>query len=71
MLPCAVNSGTGYILGGTTRSFGSGNGDFWIIKVDDLGNQIWEKTVGGSQDDYLRDIKSTSDGGYICGGYST
>lgn len=42
--------------------------DAWIVKLDTLGNLIWEKTFGGSNIDEARSIYQDSDGGYIFGG---
>ena len=61
----------GYILGGTSQSFSGGNvGDYWIVKTDASGSIQWNKSIGGSDNDYLRSIRQTSDGGYVSGGYS-
>ncbi len=43
---------------------------YWIVKTDALGNIQWQKTIGGSEEDYLQSIQQTSDGGYILGGVS-
>src|ERR1700743_1517039 len=43
------SSDGGYILIGTTNSFGCGNTSFYVIKVDSLCNRVWSKTYGGSQ----------------------
>jgi len=48
-----------------------GSTDYWIIKLDKLGNKIWDKTYGGNYDDDLQSVQQTADGGYILGGYST
>lgn len=37
--------------------------DFWIIKCDADGNKLWDKTLGGSDDDFLYNIINTADGG--------
>ena len=55
----------GYILAGTTQSYGSGNRDAWLIKTDAQGNKQWDKTFGGVYDDWGRSALPTSDGGYI------
>ncbi|MFI5219280.1 MAG: T9SS type A sorting domain-containing protein, partial [Bacteroidia bacterium] len=68
----------GYILGGYSASNISGdktensNGvlDYWIVKIDSLGNIQWQNTIGGSSNDRLYSIQQTADGGYILGGYS-
>lgn len=54
--------------GKTTDSFGSL--DYWVIKLDRKGNIEWQQTFGGKYTDELRSIDTTTDGGYIVGGYS-
>ncbi len=70
----------GYILGGISCSDSDGNksqpafdvayGDYWIIKIDSLGNKEWDKDFGGSGVDRLYNIYQTADGGYILAGNS-
>ncbi|QRR02417.1 T9SS type A sorting domain-containing protein [Dyadobacter sandarakinus] len=65
-----------YILAGSSSSpEGQGksqdsNGayDFWLIKIDDGGNQLWDKVIGGAADDYLTCIERTGSGEYLIGG---
>ncbi|MBK7967135.1 MAG: hypothetical protein IPK10_18930 [Bacteroidetes bacterium] len=47
-----------------------GQTDYWIIKIDSIGNIIWQQTIGGSDSDQLISIRGTNDGGCICGGNS-
>jgi len=58
----------GYIAAGATKSYGAGNGDIYILKINAAGNKIWDKTLGGNKLDIANDIKQTSDGGYILAG---
>ena len=44
--------------------------DFWIIKIDNIGNIVWQRTIGGYADDMAITSESTVDGGYIVGGIS-
>ncbi|MBU1708281.1 right-handed parallel beta-helix repeat-containing protein, partial [bacterium] len=61
----------GYILGGFTQSFGTGNEDFWIVKTDANGDSLWSRTFGGIGSEECISIQQTSDGGYAGGGYTT
>ena len=58
----------GYIVVGYTSSFGVGNWDIYVIKLDANGDNVWEKTYGGSGYDIAYSIQQTSDGGYIIAG---
>jgi hypothetical protein len=61
----------GYIMAGYTMSFGAGNRDSWILKLDADGNTMWQKTYGGSNDDRAYSINQTTDGGYIVAGQTS
>ncbi len=67
----------GYILCGTSdsndgnKSVSFGNKDIWIVKINSLGNIQWQKSFGGSLNDFGYSIQQTSDHGYIIGGVST
>jgi predicted secreted protein len=61
----------GYVMAGSTKSFGAGNEDFWIVKTDSVGNMQWNKTYGGTGTDRGWSIVETTDGGYAVGGWTT
>lgn len=68
----------GYVLGGFSYSDSSGtktqasygSKDYWIIKTDSAGNQLWDKSYGGANDDWFTKLQQTNDGGFILGGFS-
>lgn len=69
----------GYIVGGISwSSDGDITGhhgtnsffDWWVTKLDASGNLQWEKSYGGTRDDYLGDVEQTPDGGFILAGGS-
>jgi hypothetical protein len=56
---------------GTLNGFSNGMRDYWIIKIDSIGNILWQKTIGGFLDDVLKVVLKTSDGGYFLAGSSS
>jgi len=52
-------------------SNGLGGKDFWVISVDDKGNELWSKNYGGSFTDVARCIVLTDDGNLIVAGQTT
>ena len=57
-------------IGGDKSQDTWGNDDYWVVKIDSLGNKIWDKDFGGSSEDELHGILQTTDGGYLLGGWS-
>jgi len=69
----------GYLIGGSSGSDASGDKseysrggyDYWIVKLNSNGDKAWDKTIGGSGDEFLNAVIETPDGGYFLGGIST
>ena len=67
----------GYIVAGTTDSKdgdvsnNKGKADFWVTKLDSKGSLVWEKSLGGSEDDVGQFVIETADGGYVVVGYTS
>ena len=63
-----------YVVTGNTFStdkdisLNHGESDIWLIKIDDNGNLLWEKTFGGSQFDAAQAVSTAKDGGFIITG---
>lgn len=66
----------GYIIAGSSNSndgdvtASNGNYDYWVIKLDSLGNLQWQKSFGDYMYDFALGIDNTDDGGLIVLGYS-
>ena len=69
--------GGGYLLGCNSWSDAGpdkteparGEQDFWLIRIDNQGNKLWDKTIGGSGYDQINDLAWSPDGNvYVSGG---
>ncbi|MBN2464806.1 hypothetical protein JXD38_04170 [candidate division WOR-3 bacterium] len=58
----------GYVVTGTTYSFGAGLCDIYLVKTNAAGDTVWTRTFGGADYDYAQSVQSTTDGGYIVAG---
>jgi hypothetical protein len=58
----------GYIIAGSTVDVNKERSDVYLVKTDSAGNLQWQKTFGGSDDDYGYSVQQTTDGGYIVAG---
>jgi len=58
----------GYAIVGYTSSFGAGEEDTYLVKLDAKGNLQWTKTIGGENWEAGHSLIQTSDGGYAIAG---
>ena len=69
-----VNNNGEYLIAGNTWSNNGdvsnnhGHGDAWVIKINNVGTLLWEKTFGGNTPDHLNSLAKTDDGNYIFAG---
>lgn len=70
----------GYIIGGLSyssisadksenpRGTGISNNDLWLVKINAIGNVVWDKTIGTtSENDQITFLTATADGGFLVG----
>ena len=55
----------GYIIAGSTESFGAGGQDVWLLKTDLNGDSVWAQTYGGADNDWAVDVQLTDDCGFM------
>lgn len=65
LVACA-DGGFGIIA--NTHTFGAGGSDAWVIRTDDTGNQLWNQTYGGIEDDTGSYIFTMPDNGFTIAG---
>lgn len=64
----------GFIVNGVSPSTDGdvtsnhGDNDYWVVKLDSEGLLQWQKSLGGSGDDFGRIAFELTDGGYMVGG---
>jgi hypothetical protein len=58
----------GYLGGGSTSTSGAGLDDFFLVKTDDLGNQQFNKTYGGTNSESASCVIQSKEGGYAIAG---
>ena len=66
----------GYILVGYSNSMDGqvstnlGEDDFWIVRLDEFGEIIWQKSFGGSHSEWPFAVKQSLDGSFVIAGWS-
>jgi predicted secreted protein len=60
----------GYALAGFVDYFGALGSDCWLVKTDSFGNMQWNKTYGGTGEDWAYSVMVAGDGGYVLSGYT-
>ena len=66
----------GFLVAGSSHSSdgdvsdNNGESDFWLCKIDHLGNILWDKNYGGSENDLAKSVSRTNDNGFIVAGYT-
>ncbi|MBW3522141.1 T9SS type A sorting domain-containing protein [Chryseobacterium sp. NKUCC03_KSP] len=66
----------GFLLAGTSNSgkgldkkdASKGGSDIWLIRINEFGDELWQKTIGTSQDEEARSVIQTADFGFMVAG---
>ncbi len=69
----------GFIIGGSSDSpadgtkieVNYGNADYWVVRLDANGQEMWQHVFGGTEYDQLVQVRQGADGGFILVGSST
>jgi hypothetical protein len=65
-----IQTSDGYVFAGRTSSYGAGNSDAYVVKIDNNGKEMWSKTFGGVRQEVANSIIQTSDGSYVLAGWT-
>lgn len=65
-----LTADSGFIMVGSTSSFGAGNSDIYLVKVDSNINHQWSAAIGHQYTEFGHAVKQTADKGYIICGYT-
>jgi len=57
-----------FIIAGYTNSYGAGNYDYFLAKIDNNGNILWSNAYGTLQDELGYFVQETTDKGFIFSG---
>jgi hypothetical protein len=66
----------GFVLAGTSYSGkgldkkeeSKGGSDIWLIRINEFGDELWQKTIGSTGDEEARSVIQTTDFGYFVAG---
>lgn len=65
------NNAKAFLVFGSTSSTDNGDSDFWLLKLDQQGNLLWQKRYGDASEDKGQVVLSANDGGYYLLGNSS
>jgi hypothetical protein len=58
------------VVAGYTDSYGAGEEDVWLLKIDSMGDTAWTRTFGSSARDFGKSVDVTADSGFVIVGYT-
>lgn len=60
----------GFAIAGETYSYGKGKKDIWLLKLNQYGEEMWQRTFGGKEEESALSIIEAQDGSLVMGGYT-
>ncbi len=60
-----VETGDGYLLAGSTDSFGRNYKSVYVVRTDKDGKKIWSNIYGGTREDEAFGVTRSTDGGFV------
>lgn len=67
ILHAVKKTGDGFLIAGSTSSFGAGMKDIFTLKTDSMGNIEWMKCFGGAEDEDAIDVVAEDENFYVTG----
>jgi hypothetical protein len=64
------SSDSNYVVAGITTTLSNGDWDMYLAKIDQSGNLLWNKAIGGADVDKAFDVIETPDKGYLLAGFT-
>jgi hypothetical protein len=58
----------GFVVVGTTNSKGAGRLDAWVFRIDATGKVLWDRALGGADDDEATAVVPMLDGAFVVAG---
>lgn len=66
----AATGDGGFVLAGQTYSWGEGERDAYVARIDAEGKEEWSRIFGGAERDLAHHVIRTSDGAFVLTGYT-
>lgn len=67
---CPSPADNGIVVAGVTNSKGAGDLDMWLVKLDEQGDLVWDRTFGGLNADIASSVVALSAGGFALLGHT-
>ncbi len=69
-MSCVQTWDSGYVVCGSSSSYGNGTSGLYLLKIDKLGNFVWHQTIGESNVEAGMSVVEAADSGIVAVGYT-